>query len=113
VLDLWATWCPPCRASLPHLDKLHEEMKDKGVKVYAVNVQEEKADVEQFIQQTNLKTPVLLDSKGEVSQKYKANAIPQTVVIGKDGKVARVFIGFGGEQSARDLKAAVEAAMKG
>ncbi|HZN69585.1 MAG TPA: TlpA disulfide reductase family protein [Tepidisphaeraceae bacterium] len=113
VLDLWATWCPPCRASLPHLDKLHEEMKDKGVKVYAVNVQEEKADVEQFIQQTNLKTPVLLDSKGEVSQKYKANAIPQTVVIGKDGKVARVFIGFGGEQSAKDLKAAVEAAKKG
>jgi peroxiredoxin len=113
VLDLWATWCPPCRASLPHLDKLHEQVKDKGVKVFAVNVREEKPDVEQFVEQTKLKTPVLLDSQGEVSEKYKANAIPQTVVIGKDGKVAKVFVGFGGEESARALREAVEKAMKG
>ena len=112
VLDLWATWCPPCRASLPHLDKLHEALKDKGVKVYAMNVQEDKADVEQFIKNTGLKTPVILDSNGAVSQKYKVTGIPQTVIIGKDGKVAKVFIGFGGEESAKVMRAAVEEAMK-
>ena len=112
VLDLWATWCPPCRASLPHLDKLHEALKDKGVKVFAVNVQEDKADVEQFIKTTGLKTPVILDTNGAVSQKYKVTGIPQTVVIGKDGKVAKVFIGFGGEASAKEMRAAVEEAMK-
>jgi peroxiredoxin len=112
VLDMWATWCPPCRASLPHLDKLHEALKDKGVKVFAVNVQEDKADVEQFIKTTGLKTPVILDSNGAVSQKYKVTGIPQTVVIGKDGKVAKVFIGFGGEESAKEMRAAVEQAMK-
>lgn len=112
VLDLWATWCPPCRASLPHLDKLYEETKDKSVAIYAVNLQEEKEDVQAFIKQTNLKTPVLFDKDGAVAQAYKANAIPQTIVIGKDGNVANVFVGYNGEQSAKDLKTAVEQAMK-
>ena len=112
VMDLWATWCPPCRASLPHLDKLYEETKPKGVVIYAVNEQEEKADVENFIKQTNLKVPVLLDSDGAVGQAYRASGIPETVVIGKDGKVKKVIVGFGGEATSKELKEAVEAAMK-
>jgi len=112
VMDLWATWCPPCRASLPHLDKLYEETKDKGVLIYAVNVQEDKEDVAAFIKQTNLKTPVLLDADGGVSQAYKASGIPQTVVIGKDGTVKKVIVGFGGEPTAQELKQAVDKAMK-
>jgi len=112
LIDTWATWCPPCRASLPHLDKLYQSVKDKGVNVYAVNVQEEADDVEAFVKKTNLTVPVLLDKDGAVSQAYKASAIPETIIIGKDGKVAKVFIGFGGEETAREMKAAVEKAMK-
>jgi peroxiredoxin len=112
VLDMWATWCPPCRASLPHLDKLYDETKDKGVAVYAVNLQEDKDDVQSFIKQTNLKTPVLLDKDGKVAEAYKASAIPQTIVIGKDGNVAKVFIGFNPEQSPQKLKDAVALAQK-
>jgi peroxiredoxin len=112
VIDMWATWCPPCRASLPHLDKLYEATKDKGVSIYAVNVQEDKDDVANFIKTTNLKTPVLLDADGSVSQAYRATGIPQTVVIGKDGVVRKVIVGFGGEPTAQELKQAVEAAMK-
>lgn len=112
VLDLWATWCGPCRVSLPHLDKLFEEMKDKPVAVYAVNLQEEKDDVQKFIEATKLKTPVLLDGDGSVAQKYHANAIPQTVVIGKDGKVLKVMVGFNPEKSPQELKEIVEKALK-
>lgn len=112
VLDIWATWCPPCRASLPHLDKLYEETKGKAVAIYAVNLREEKADIEAFIQETKLKTPVLLDSEGAMAEAYQASAIPQTIVVGKDGKVTKVFVGFGGEESAKALKEAVEHALK-
>jgi peroxiredoxin len=112
VIDMWATWCPPCRASLPHLDKLYEDMKDKGVAIYALNVQEDKEDVQNFIKTTNLKTPVLLDADGSVSQAYRATGIPETVVIGRDGVIKKVIVGFGGEDTAKELRQAVEAAMK-
>jgi peroxiredoxin len=112
VVDMWATWCPPCRASLPHLDKLYEDVKDKGVSVFAMNVQEDKDDVQNFIKATNLKTPVILDADGAVSQAYRASGIPQTVVIGRDGVIRKVIVGFGGEDTAKELRQSVEAAMK-
>lgn len=112
VLDLWATWCPPCRASLPHLNKLWDAMKEKDVKIYAVNEQEEKKDVQGFVDSTKLTVPVLLDSDGKMGGQYGATAIPETVVVGKDGKVKKVFVGFNPSETPEQLKSAVESAMK-
>jgi cytochrome c biogenesis protein CcmG/thiol:disulfide interchange protein DsbE len=112
VLDFWATWCGPCRASLPHLDALNKEMAPKGVKVFAVNQQEEAADVKKFIEETKLTTAVLLDSTGSAGRSFAVSGIPQTVVIGKDGKIRKVFVGFDPAQSPKMLKDAVEAALK-
>lgn len=113
VLDIWATWCPPCRASLPHLGKLWDEVKDKDVRIYAVNQAEDKKDVEAFVKETKLSVPVLLDSDGKMSDQYSASGIPETVVVGKDGKVKKVFIGFYPDKTPEELKKAVEDALKG
>lgn len=111
ILDFWATWCPPCRAGLPHLDKLYQEKKEKGLKAYAVNLKEEKNEVKGFVDETKLTVPVLLDVEGSVAEKYKVSGIPQTVVLDKNGNVAAVIVGFGGEDDHR-LAEAVEKAMK-
>jgi peroxiredoxin len=112
VLDFWATWCPPCRASLPHLDKFYQENKEAGVQVFAVNQQEDKGKVQEFVEKTKLTVPVLLDLEGKAGNEYKANAIPETVVVGKDGKIVKVFIGFDPDSMPEELKKVVEAAMK-
>lgn len=111
VLDFWATWCPPCRESLPHLDALYKELSPKGLKVFAVDLQEEKSTVSDYIKKHNLTFPVLLDSTGKVGGLYKANAIPQTVVVAKDGTVKKVFVGFSTEMETQ-LRQTVEEAMK-
>ncbi len=111
VLDFWATWCPPCRASLPHLDKLGEAMKDRSVQVFAVNGQEEKNVVQEFIEKTKLTTAVLLDSTGAAAEAYGVRGIPQTVIIGKDGKVKKVTVGFNEESTPGDLEAVIKAAL--
>ena len=77
----------------------------------AVNQQEAVAVVQKFIESKNLTLPVVLDSKGDVGKKYKVEGIPQTVVIGKDGKIKKVIIGFGGDDT--ELRAAVDKAMGG
>ena len=111
VLDFWATWCPPCRESLPHLQAIHadKELADKGLKVFAVNLKEDKDTAKNYVQQNNLTFPVPLDKVGGVATKYKVRGIPTTVVIGRDGKIAKVFVGFGQGSEERMRQAIKEA----
>jgi len=97
LLDFWATWCPPCRASLPHLQKIYEDeqLRDKGLRVFGVNQGEDKKTAKEYCDQNNLKFPVPLDKTQAVGKRYLVQGIPTSVVIGRDGKIANVFIGYG------------------
>jgi thiol-disulfide isomerase/thioredoxin len=110
ILDFWATWCPPCVEGLPHVDKVYQELKDKGVEAFAVDVQETKDKVQAFMEEKKLTLTALLDSDGSVSKAYKVEGIPQTVVIGKDGVVKNVFVGSG-PGTEEQLRKAVQAAL--
>jgi peroxiredoxin len=112
LLDFWATWCGPCVVAMPGIDKLNNELGPKGLKVFAVNVGEDKDTAQGFMTAKGFKIPTLLDADSKVSEQYKAMAIPQTVVIGKDGVVTKVFVGSGGDTEHK-IREAVEAAMKG
>jgi peroxiredoxin len=104
VVDFWATWCGPCVASLPQLDEIYKSLKSSGLKVYALDQQEDKPTVQKWVTDNKLTIPALLDSDGKVGQAYGAQAIPETVVIGKDGKIRKVLVGAGpeNEQALRD-----------
>ncbi len=103
VLDFWATWCPPCVKGMPILDKVAKERKDKGLKVYAINVEEDKETIEAFMKERKLELSVLLDPEGETGKAYGASAIPETVIIGKDGTVKKVMVGLHPEEELSKL----------
>jgi thiol-disulfide isomerase/thioredoxin len=108
VVDFWATWCPPCRKSLPHLQRLSQDadLQKKGVKVVAVDLRESKEKVREFLTQNSYSFPVALDGDGATGGKYLVQGIPTTVVIDAAGVIQRVFIGFG-DQSEKQLDDAV------
>ncbi len=91
VLDFWATWCGPCRAELPSIEKLRAEFGD-SVQFYGVN-DEQASTVKKFISENKYQMPVLLDSKRDVHRNYGVHAIPNILIIGPDGVIRQHFIG--------------------
>jgi len=93
VLDFWATWCGPCKASFPKMQDLVEKYKNEDVQFLFVNTWEKGKDeeifenVSKFISEKKYSFNVLLDNKAEVVRNYKIDGIPTRIVIGKDGKI--------------------------
>ena len=92
VLDFFATWCPPCREGLPVMAALAKEYKGRAA-VYAVNLRESPQEVRAFLEQEGITIPVAIDS-GRIADLYRVSAIPQTVIIGKNGFIRKVHVGL-------------------
>jgi peroxiredoxin len=94
VLDFWATWCNPCERSLPIIAQVAADYRNKGVVFYAINMREEPQVVNGFLRRVGVNCPVAFDREGVAANAYAVESIPQTVVIGRDGTVRRVHVGF-------------------
>ena len=92
-LNFWATWCPPCRAELPSMQKLYEKYKDRGLVILGVDLQEDENLVRDFVKKTGLTYPILLDSNSQVGQIYGARSIPTSYIIGKKGFILARTVG--------------------
>ena len=106
LLEFWATWCPPCRASIPGIEKLHETYKNKGLAVLAVSLDEGGWDtVKSFVQKNGI-TYLVLRGNEEVAEKYQVRTIPLILILDKDGKISKRYLGFGSEEDLeKDIKA--------
>ena len=103
VLDFWATWCPPCRMSLPKLQQFADwaEQDGRAVKVYAVDIfervqtnEQKKQIVGQFWTKRGFTMPTLMDYDNSVAKAFEVEPIPHMVVIGPQGKIIKIHIGF-------------------
>jgi peroxiredoxin len=112
VLDFWATWCGPCLQAMPQVERAAQAFKEKGVRLVAVNLQETADKVKALLDRQKFDVTVALDRDGSVAEKYKAMAIPQTVIVNRDGTVARLFVG-GGPHFEDKLKDALKAVVEG
>lgn len=112
LVNLWAAWCPPCRAEMPALQKMYDEYKGQGFTVLAVNMnfQDDPAAVRPFVRQYGLTFPVLLDSDGNVARLYELRSLPSSFFIDRQGVVREVVIG--GPMSEALLRTRIEALLQ-
>jgi len=92
-LNFWATWCPPCKAEMPEIQKLYEETKDSNLVIIAVEIGEPLSTVKSFIDETKYSFKVLLDSDQSVATKYNVASIPTSYFIDVDGNIISKSIG--------------------
>jgi peroxiredoxin len=93
LLDFWASWCGPCLQTMPQVEKVAAQFADQGVELVTINLQETPERVRTALERLKLEFPVALDKDGRVAERYGATSIPQTVIVDREGKVARLFVG--------------------
>lgn len=95
LLNVWATWCEPCRVEMPSIEALHKALGPSGLKVVAVSVDEKgfEKQIRDFKAQYGLTFEILYDPEGNIREQYQTTGYPETFIIGKDGLIRRKLIG--------------------
>lgn len=110
-LNFWASWCGPCKAEKPHMQKVHEEYKDEEVVILAVNVTAVERngieDVNTYLDKNKFTFPVLYDQDGSVATQYRVRAFPTTYILNKEGIIVQRIEGALSDER---MKAQIEAA---
>ena len=112
LVNLWASWCLPCRAEMPAIERVYRSYKDLGLEVLAVNAtnQDSVDAARAFVQERGLTFPVLLDRTGSVSAAYNLRGLPSSFFIDRQGVIRSVVIG--GPMNEALIQSKVESLLK-
>jgi thiol-disulfide isomerase/thioredoxin len=113
LVDFWASWCGPCRESLPALERIAKTYGDKGLVVVGVNIDKTPEVARAFLQKNKLTLsfPVVNDGKHQVAARYQPPTMPSSYLIDREGRVHRVHEGFRAGDAAK-LEAEIKALLK-
>jgi thiol-disulfide isomerase/thioredoxin len=93
-LNIWATWCPPCREEMPSMEKLYQELKGKDFEILAVSIDKLGAKVvAPFMKEYKLNFPAILDTEGTIQNLYGTTGVPESFIIDKKGLIEKIIIG--------------------
>lgn len=95
LVNIWASWCPPCRAEMPAIERVYQDNKDNGFVVLAIDstVQDTRANAQAFVAENALSFPILLDETGAATRQYRVQSLPTSFFIGADGVISEVVVG--------------------
>jgi thiol-disulfide isomerase/thioredoxin len=105
LLNIWATWCAPCRVEMPSMQRLEQQLGPKGLRIVAVSVDDPgmEARIRAFSDELALTFEILHDAPGAIRQRYQTTGVPETFVIGRDGRIRRRIIGADDWSSATNV----------
>lgn len=94
LVNVWATWCIPCREEMPALQRLHEQRREDGLRIVGVSVDSHGEDqVRGFAEDLGITFTILLDPRGTVKRAFRTTGVPESVLIGRDGRIVTRWFG--------------------
>ncbi len=93
-LDFWASWCVPCKKSFPWMAQMQEKYKDRGLRVIAVNLDENAADADAFLKKYPVSFTIIRDPEGKLAERYQVEGMPTALLFDAEGKLVGRHIGF-------------------
>ena len=93
LLNFWATWCPPCRAEMPALNKLHHTLKPRGLEVVTISTDRSINDIKDFFERHRVDFPILFDADRSAAKQYRVFSMPTTFLIDRNGMIVEKFYG--------------------
>lgn len=93
-VDFWASWCQPCRRSLPLYETLQERLGTDQFLILAVNLDEDRKDAEAFLKRHPVTYPVLMDPTGDSASDWAVPAMPSSYLVDSNGRLAHIYVGF-------------------
>jgi len=110
-LDFWASWCGPCKQSMPWMNEMQKRYGAKGFQVIGVNVDQKSEDAKAFLSQVPAQFDIAFDPSGTTPKTYGIKGMPTSMLIGRDGKVRLIHQGFKSENAA-ELESAIQQALQ-
>ena len=93
LVNFWATWCKPCEDEMPAMETLYRELREEGLELLAISVDEDAAVVEEFGQRLGLSFPLLLDPDKRAAEAYQTYRFPESFLVDRNGVVVERYIG--------------------
>jgi len=112
LIDFWASWCAPCRKSFPAMQELYKHFADQGVIIIAVNVDENRADMERFLKGMNISFTTVRDAQQKLVAAADVATMPTSFLIDRAGKIRFVHTGFLGDQTVKEYREQIQLLLK-
>jgi thiol-disulfide isomerase/thioredoxin len=94
IVDFWASWCKPCRQSIPWLNAMRERYGASGLTIVGVNVDAERADADRFLRDVPIEFEIVFDPNGALAKQFKVQGMPSSYVFDRTGKMVQTHLGF-------------------
>jgi len=94
LIDFWATWCPPCKQSMPFLNAMRNELVFQGFEIIAINVDEDRREVERFLSSQQVDYQLAYDNSGECPEMFEVKAMPSSYFVDRKGVIRAIHLGY-------------------
>lgn len=112
LIDFWASWCAPCKQSFPVMEELHKRYADRGLEIIAINVDENRSEMEAFLKKNAATFLIVRDADQKLVEKAGIATMPSSFLIDREGKVRFVHTGFRGSETKKKYEEEIEALLK-